>query len=291
MLCVAWDLVGQDKAFTGAAIISIILLAQLPFQAVFDFRPDFAVALFTAAFSLIILKMGCYEIETEIRNHFCVGLLAGLAYLTKPSFFPHTTVMFFAALLISEICRGLRSRGQFDTWGIVRRFLVALAGAILIAGPCFVLSWHPVWEYFQANTGGGKEAALWKVPGGFWASLSYRLRYSMDLVLGRFTRLLSIWLFIGLGFALFQRNYRAMLFILGGGVLATVSLLLISAGQMRDPHFSYTSTILFILTTLFAVSQIAKSQFGTFLTIVFCIMSIFTFYKASPPRNDLVGNK
>ena len=54
---------------------------------------------------------------------------------------------------------------------------------------------------------------------------------------------------------------------------------------MRDPHFSYTSTVLFILTTLFAVSQIAKSQFGTFLTIVFCIMSIFTFYKASPPRN------
>jgi hypothetical protein len=285
LLCVAWDLVGQDKAFTGAAIISIILCVQLPFQAVLDFRPDFAVALFTAAFSLLILKMGCYEIEAKTGNHFWVGILAGLAYLTKPSFFPHTTVMLFAALLIFEICRGLRSGGRFDTWGIVRRFLVALAGAILIAGPYFVVSWHTVWEYFQTNTGGGKEAALWKVPGGFWASLSNRLGYSTDLMLGRFTRLLTIWLFLGLGFALLQRNSRAILFILGGGALATVSLLLISAGQMSDPHFSYTWILLFILTTLFAVSELVTSRFGTFLAIVFCIMAIFTFYKAPPTRN------
>ena len=80
---------------------------------------------------------------------------------------------------------------------------------------------------------------------------------------GRFSRLLAIWLFLGLGFALFQRNYRAMLFISGGVVMAAVSVLLISAGQMSDPHFSYTWTILFVLTTLFAVSEIARSRFGT----------------------------
>jgi hypothetical protein len=36
---------------------------------------------------------------------------------------------------------------------------------------------------------------------------------------------------------------------------------------------------------LFAVSEIGKNQFGTFLVIVFCLMSLFTFYKASPTRN------
>src|ERR1700733_15307454 len=121
-LCVAWDLVGQGDALTGAAIISIFLLLQLPFQAVFEFRPDFAVALFTAAFSLLILKMGCYETGAELRNHFLVGLLAGLAYLTKPSFFPHTAIMLISATLIAEICRGVRSPGQVEPWRIGRRF-------------------------------------------------------------------------------------------------------------------------------------------------------------------------
>jgi hypothetical protein len=285
-LCVAWDLVGQNKSLEGAAILSVILLLQLPFQAILEFRPDFAAALFTAAFSLLILKMGCYEVGAEIRNHFCAGLIVGLAYLTKPTFFPHTTVMFLAAIVIAEICRGLRSRARIDAWGIVRRFLAALAGAILVAGPYFALTWRTQMDYFLANTGGGKDAAIWKVAGGFWASLLNRLSgYPVDLMLGRFTRLLAIWLVLGLGFALFQRNYRAMLFMLGGVVMAAVSVLLISAGQMSDPHFSYTWTILFVLTTLFAVSEIARSRFGTLFAIAFCLLSIFTFYKSPPTRN------
>ena len=67
--------------------------------------------------------------------------------------------------------------------------------------------------------------------------------------------------------------------------MAAVSVLLISAGQMSDPHFSYTWTILFVLTTLFAVSEIARSRFGTFFAIAFWLLSIFTFYKSPPTRN------
>jgi hypothetical protein len=285
-LCVAWDLVGQGSPLAGAAIISIILLLQLPFQAVLEFRPDFAAALFTAAFSLLILKMGCYEIEAEIRNHFLVGLLAGLAYLAKPSFFPHTAIMLFSSILIAEICRGLRAPAHFEGRRIVRRFAAVLAGAFLVAGCYFVLTWRTELDYFLANTGGGKDAAIWKVKGGFWASLMGRLQgYSIDLTLGHFKRLLTGWLLFGLGFSVFQRNYRATLFILGGVLLSSISLLLISAGQMVDPHFSYTWTTLVVLTTLFAVSEMAKFQAGIFAVIVFCLMSIFTFYKASPTRN------
>jgi Dolichyl-phosphate-mannose-protein mannosyltransferase len=282
-LCVAWDLVGQGNAFRGAAITSIILLLQLPFQAVLEFRPDFAVALFTATFSLLILKMGCYEIETEIRNHFLLGLLAGLAYLTKPSFFPHTSIMVISAILIAETCRGLRSPARFEPWRIGQRLAAVLAGAILVSGCYFILTWRTEMDYFLSNTGSGKDAAIWKVKGGFWASLVGRLQgYSVRLTLGHFQKLLTGWLFFGLGFALFQRNYRATLFILGGTLLASISLLLISAGQMVDPHFSYTWTILVVLITLFAVSEMAKSRAGILLVIVFCLMSIYTFYKASP---------
>ena len=63
------------------------------------------------------------------------------------------------------------------------------------------------------------------------------------------------------------------------------SLLLIAAGQMGDPHFSYTWMILFVLTTFYAVGEITKDRTTAFLAIVFCFMSFFTFYKASPKNS------
>jgi hypothetical protein len=162
---------------------------------------------------------------------------------SKPSFLPHTAIMLISATLIGEICRGLRSPAEVEPWRIGRRLAAVLAGAILVSGFYFILTWHAELDYFLSNSGGGKDAAIWKVKGGLWASLAGRVQgYSMDLTLGHFKKLLAGWLFFGLGFSLFQRNHRATLFIVGGATLALISLLLISAGQMVDPHFSYTLT-------------------------------------------------
>jgi hypothetical protein len=288
LLCLAWDIVDQENSLTRVEITSVVLLLQLPFQAILEFRPDFAVALFTAAFSILLLKMGVYKIgkAVELRSYFCVGLLVGVAYLTKPSFFPHTTVMLFAALFLSEIERGLLSGGRFEIWGIIRRSLLTLAGAAIVAGPYFSVSWRAVLEYFVVNTGNGKEASIWKTPGGFWPSLADRFHgHSVNITLGRFTGLLAVWLVIGISFAVVQRNYRAVLFAVCGILLTAISLLLIAGGQMIDPHFSYTWTILFVLVTFYAVAEMTKNQKASFLAIVFCLMSFFTFYKASPPKN------
>jgi hypothetical protein len=284
LLCLAWNVAGQTT-FTRLAITSVVLLSQLPFQAILDFRPDFAAALFTAGFVLVLLKMGIHGMErtVELRGYLCVGLLAGLAYLTKPSFFPHTTVTLFAALFVSEIDRGLMARGRFEILGIIRRSLLALAGAVLVAGPYFSLNWRTVLDYFLVNTGSGKEASIWREPGGFWGSLAERLHgYSANITLGRFTNLFATWLLIAVAIALVQRNYRAVLFSVSGILLSATSLLLIAAGQMGDPHFSYAWMILFVLTTLCALGEITKDRNTAFLAIVFCFMSFFTFYKAAP---------
>jgi hypothetical protein len=290
LLCLAWNVAGQET-FTRVAVTSVVLLSQLPFQAILEFRPDFAAALFTAGFAVLLLKMGIHGMErtVELRGYFCVGLVAGLAYLTKPSFFPHTTIMLFAALLVSEINRGLLARGRFEIWGIIRRALLALAGAVLVAGPYFSVSWRSVLDYFLVNTGSGKEANIWRTPGGFWGALTERLHgYPISITLGRFTNLFAIWLLVGVAIALVQRNYRAVLFSVSGILLSATSLLLIAAGQMGDPHFSYTWMILFVLTTLAAIGEITKDRKTAFLAIVFCFMSFFTFYKASPKSPWLV---
>ena len=283
-LCLAWNVAGH-RTFARVAITSVVLLSQLPFQAILEFRPDFAAALFTAGFAVLLLKMGIHGMErtVELRAYFCVGLLAGVAYLTKPSFFPHTTVMLFAALFVSEIDRGLLARGRFEILGMIRRSLLTLAGAVLVAGPYFSVSWRAVLDYFLLNTGSGKDASIWREPGGFWGSLAERLHgYSANITLGRFTNLFAMWLLVGLAIALVRRNYRAVLFSVSGILLSATSLLLIAAGQMGDPHFSYAWMILFVLTTLYAVGETTKDRETAFIAFVFCFMSFFTFYKAAP---------
>jgi hypothetical protein len=107
LLLAAWDLVDVRNTISRAAIVLVVLLIQLPFQAVLEFRLDFAVALFTAMFALLLLKMACYgDQSSNLRNHFYTGLIAGLAYLAKPPFFPNTTVMLFAAIFVAEIAGG-----------------------------------------------------------------------------------------------------------------------------------------------------------------------------------------
>ena len=358
LLLVAWDLVDLRNSFSRVAIISVILLLQLTFQAVLEFRPDFALALFTAIFSLLLLKMGCYEFQSgtdifpssgtvgrlgqapgavgrkpgpqsaladppwriagggqtpgaigvskrrwsEIGNHFYAGLIAGLAFLTKPPFFPHTAVMLCAAILLAEASRRLvRPRrlkldtvtkttfaAQFwpETRGTIKRIFAIVAGVALVAGPYFLLNWRHVLDYFLSNTGGGRDAAIWKIPGGFWGALSSRVHgYSLDVTLGAFTGVLGLWVLLGLGFAVARRNRQAVCFTLGGLALAAVSLLVISGGDMVDPHFAYAWTTIFLLVTLYSVAELVKEGRAGFLAAVFFLMSIFVFYKAGPTRN------
>jgi hypothetical protein len=331
LLLVAWDLVDLRNSFSRVAIISVILLLQLTFQAVLEFRPDFALALFTAIFSLLLLKMGCYELQestdissssgvpgrlgqapsaigvskgrwSEIGNHFYAGLIAGLAFLIKPPFFPHTAVMLCAAVLLAEASRRLvrprrlkldtgtmtTSAAQFwpETRGMIKRIFAIVAGVALVAGPYFLLNWRNVLDYFLSNTGSGRDAAIWKIPGGFWGALSSRVHgYSLDVTLGAFAGMLTLWILLGLGFAVARRNRQAVCLTLGGLALAAVSLLVISAGDMVDPHFSYAWTTIFLLVTLYSVAELVKEGRAGFLAGVFFLMSIFVFYKAGPTRN------
>ena len=348
LLLLAWDLVGLKNDWARAAILSVVLLLQLPFQAVLEFRPDFAVALFTATFALLLIKMACYgdDGSTQLRNHFCVGLLADLAYLAKPTFFPHTTVILFAAIALAEISRWqvgrcglnlnsenaartehrppgilgfepnpttLKPRWLLHLWrvvtsassvepfrhrsgdpggsppnlpGLVARVFGTFAGVGLVAGPYFILSWRSILEYVLTNTGTGKDAAIWRVSGGFGGALSSRLwGYPTYLMLGPFAGVFAVWLVLGFCFASVRRNRPAMLFILSGIALAAISLLVISAGAMVDPHFSFSWEILFVLTTLFAVAEIIRTERASFLGIAFCAMALFTFYKAPPTLN------
>ncbi len=287
-LLIAWDCVNQGNHSGGALLVLTVLLLPISFQAVLEFRPDFAVAVFTAGFSLLLLKIGCWDFDRslEFQNHLLAGLLAGMAYLAKPTFFPHTTVMLLAAILLAEISRYCVSASDFDTKRILIRLLALFLGTGVIAAPYFLTNWREMLNYLVVNTGSGKDAELWKVPGGFWVALRSRLfGYPAELTLGRFSSTLIFWVMLGFAFSVLRRDRPSICFIAGGITLAALSLGITAAGDMVDLHFSFAWTVLFVLTALYSVAQFFSFRLTAFLPLAFCAIMALVFYKAPPTRN------
>jgi hypothetical protein len=130
---------GRSHPINKILILSTLLMMPLPLTAVHDFRPDFAVGLFTALFALTIVWLACHERvrDSELRTHIFVGLIVGMAYLAKPSFFPHTTVMWVAAFCLAEICYRIFSSDRLQVRPTLFRLGGQVTGAALLAGPYF----------------------------------------------------------------------------------------------------------------------------------------------------------
>ncbi|MBV9391697.1 MAG: hypothetical protein JOY96_07385 [Verrucomicrobia bacterium] len=287
-LLMAWDCVNQGNHLVGALLVLTVLLLPISFEAVLEFRPDFAVAVFTAGFSLLLLKMGCWNFDRsfELQNHLVAGLLAGIAYLAKPTFFPHTTVMLLVAIFLAEIGRYYVSASDLNTRRILIRLLAVFLSTGVIAAPYFLTNWREMLNYLVVNTGSGKDAVLWKVPGGFFVALRSRLfGYPAELTLGRFTSTLTVWLMLGIGFSVIRRDRQSICFIAGGITLSALSLGITAAGDMADWHFSLAWTLLFVLTALYSVAQFCSYKATSFLPVAFCAIMAFNFYKAPPARN------
>ena len=284
LLLIANFFLRAKRNLTRFCTLSVVLFLPLTFRAVHEFRPDFAVALCTSAFSLLLIRLACLETEDsgDWKQCFPVGLLAGLAYLIKPSFFAHTTAMLCASIILAEVCRCFASPGRIHVARLFRRFVAAMAGVLLVAGPYFILSWRSVLDYFVSNTGSGKDAALWKIPGGFRSAFTlYLLGDPTRVMLGPFATEFLVWLLVGLGFAAIKRNGRAVLFILSGVSLALVSLLIMSVGDVNNTFFAFTGQIIFILTTFYALGELLRSKGSGFVTALFCLLSTFIFYESA----------
>jgi len=104
-----------DRLLRGAAfwqkIVCFVFVATLPFvgMAVHEFRPDHAVALFTA--TGVFLLLTAPFVHGSRRRQLAAGAMFGLAMLTKPPVFPQTLVIGAATLLLAT----------FSDWGITQK--------------------------------------------------------------------------------------------------------------------------------------------------------------------------
>jgi hypothetical protein len=279
--------VSERGALTQAAIVSFVLMLPLTLRAVHDFRPDVAVALFTASFSLLLVKIGCYDDEgrTEVWDHLFIGVIAGIAYLTKPSFFPHTTVMLLAATILAEVCRIIVSSDHFEIRRTFRRSIAVLIGALVVAGPYYFFGGQTILEYFLVNSGTSYSALLAKIPGGFQAALhEYLIGSSSKQMFGPFLAELAACLILGLCIVVLRRNWRTVLFLLSGVVLAALSLAIIAGGDMANIFFGCTWQLVFVLTALYSLGELSRNRDSRLIAILFFVSSALIFVTSDLPK-------
>ena len=286
-LLLAAHLIQLPPGLTKSAIVLSLLMLQLPFQSILQFRPDFPLAVFTAACVTLLLKEGFEPSRSqhELYRYFGIGLLGGVALLVKPPFFPITLLLIFGALGLVEAIRLVLNRSSRNLRSSLIRSFVFFAGVALLAGPFFGLYWRDVIGYIGTNTGTGSDAAIWKVSGGFLSSFAYRVRgYPVYLTMGGLAGLLTLWLVIGLISQAFARRWRSLLFAASILLFSGISLLFVSIVGMTDPNFSFGWEVLFALAAAVSIGGLAKLPYGRWAVALYFAMMAFTYYKVGPPR-------
>ena len=286
-LLLAAVLVQTPNRWAKILILLTLLMSQLPFQCILQFRPDFPLAVFTAACISLLLKEGCWESPPDRKTYryFLIGLVGGIAILIKPPFFPATLALIVSAFGLAEIDRFVLSREERSLVSTLQRGLLVLAGILTLATPFFLLNWKEILGYITINTGSGAEATMWKESGGFWASLVNRVRgYPIYLTFGPLATPLAIWIGIGLAFQAVLKQWRSLIFTVSLLLLTAASLVILALIGMTDPNFSFSWEVLFALAAAVSIGQLATVPYGRFLIILYFASTAFIYYKAGPPK-------
>jgi hypothetical protein len=286
-LLLAAVLIQTPKRWPKILILLTLLMSQLPFQCILQFRPDFPLAVFTAACIGLLLKEGCLESPPgrKTYRYFLIGLVGGIATLAKPPFFPATLALVLGAFGLAEIDRFVLSREERSLVATLQRGLLLLAGILVLAAPFFLFNWKGVVGYITTNTGSGAEAAMWKESGGFWASLINRIRgYPIYLTFGPLATPVAIWIGIGLAFQAVSKRWRSLIFTVSILLLTAASVVILALIGMTDPNFSFSWEVLFALAAAVSIGQLANIPYGRFLIIIYFASMAYTYYKAGPPK-------
>jgi hypothetical protein len=288
-LFAANELLLPSNPVNRVLILSSILLTPLMLRAVHEFRPDFAVALFSDLFALAVLRLACTKRANhhETRTHFVVGLLGGLAYLAKPSFFAYITVICITSVVLAEICHRIFSSDRLQTRETIQRLGGTILGILVLALPYYLVAWKALLDYFFQNAAGGPEADIWKIPGGFSESFKlFILGPYMVQMLGFFGPWLILWIILGIASSIIRKRTGPLAFICCGIILLILSASIIVLGRMNNIFFGQTWQLMLLLVALFAIGEASRSDRLNIPAIGACALSV-ALSLGYPPTKDI----
>lgn len=252
-------------------ILFVLLMSLTPFMivAVNEFRPDVAVAFFTAA-AVFCAVSGAFAESGERAQRYARigGCLLGAALLAKPSFFLHTALMGSGALLVflgGRLRAGTNSSGdKRNVWKSAAEFIGI---ALLIALPYYLLNWRYVITYFW-TVGVSPEGDIWKIKGNFFNTINYYAGFGPAAAMaGAFALLYGSLISFGILMRLLRRQWPQVLFPLVMSGLAGVSLGVMLLGNMRNPFFGLSYQFLLCFTAIGELAYLWKSVWCRYLVV------------------------
>jgi hypothetical protein len=247
-------------------VLIICLACSFPWalRAVQDFRPDFAVALFTASgvlFAIPRQRSGSMQTRETERWLLASGLCFAMAFVTKPSFVLHTLLLYFYSLAI-VVAYNFRWRDKSPMRRRLARSLEPLPKLLVpvlcVALPYYVLAWQDVAEYIWRHSR-GDSAHLWQLPTGYLGTISYYFMGppAQEMMKNHLIIVAGLTM-LGFATAVAREEYykcRYGLLVLGASAL---SLLTFGISRIGNPFFGLTSQVLESLLAIYFVGGIWK---------------------------------
>jgi hypothetical protein len=135
-------------AIVGAiAAIGAIPVASL---SITEFRPDFAWGFLSGLAAAALLRRRLFQLSW--KRLLLIGLLCGLALVSKPSTSPVTAVILataFAGSVLLHVLSGDRAAIPTRFRTIARVAALIGLGAAIVAGPIYAVIWRDVYAYIQ----------------------------------------------------------------------------------------------------------------------------------------------
>ncbi len=264
VLFLGLSLVVANARDTALKVLIICFACSFPWavRAVQDFRPDFAVALFTASGVLLAIPKHPPALFTRETKEWLLlsGFCFAMAFITKPSFVLHTLLL---CAYSSAIVAGCHFAWRDSSRPLTRRLvptikpvLILLVPVVCLAIPYYALDWKHVANYIWSNTR-GDEAHLWRLPTGYLGSIWFYLAGPPAREMMKSHLVIAPCLvMLGVAIAVVRKEYHRCwyaLLVLGA---AALSLITFGIARMGNPFFGLTSQLLVSLLAIYFIGSI-----------------------------------
>jgi len=238
-------------------LFAIVATTPICLYAVYDFRPDIASGLVTAAGAMLLLTQPLSDATRQRRV--LAGVMFGLSMIMKTPTFPLTMGLMFVALTVSTLAdiflngRGIAKRSIATLWA------QAIVPALAIMLPVYLANLKVIFSYIYEPIF-GSTSVMWATHMPMSQHLLYYLTASTGgaVFLGWHLYLFVAILITGIVVIVRQRDFRLLVLLGGMCVVTLAAYTVITLVHVKQRFFGSTFDWMLILTAVQLLTWFAR---------------------------------
>lgn len=243
-----------QKVVAGLFVLSIPISAQ----AVYEFRSDIWVGVFTAAVIVLLLEQPLVRASRAYLTW--TGIVAGVALLSKTSIFPITVGLCGSALFAASVRDRIVVGREASFAALARAWGRILLPAVLIPLPYYLFNRHEIYNYITINAL-GSNSDIWTLHA---SRLTHLLYYATgegeQIMLGRHLALMVIVLLAGGIFVLPRRGKSAAMAVACYAFVLAVAYVGPTLNPIKDQFLAVTFNFVLIAATLKVLALLLRED-------------------------------